>query len=69
MDKTVIPNQRRRRKRSTFNPNHAYINESIHLYLQSGGKITKVIVNEDMFIDFLSSKEPAAANDFLTDGL
>ena len=71
MGKTVIANQRKfrkRKKQTSFNPNRSYIDESVRLYLQDGGKITKIIPDENSYKIFMSMNDPSAANDFLNDG-
>lgn len=66
MIKTAIPN-RRRRKKPPFNPNRAYIDDAVEAYLLNGGKITKIIVDENMFRGFIAYREHSES-DFLTDG-
>ncbi len=68
MGKTVIANQRWRRKRKkqpSFNPNSAYIDKSMKLYLQDGGEITRVTIMEDDYKQFMSMNDYSAVNEFL----
>ena len=66
MGQTLIANRRRRRK-NTFQPNRSYIDDAVKLYLQSGKKITRVIVGASSYEDFVASKEHTA-HDFLLEG-
>jgi len=60
--------KRRKKDRSKFKPDHSFIAEAVEDFLKSGGKITKVVLTEDMFKQFIQSPE-YAANDFFTEGL
>ncbi len=59
--------KRKARKNSIpFNPNRVVIADAVEEYLRSGGKITKVIVDEKSYNDFISINEmPSAADEFL----
>ncbi len=59
--------KRKRRKNSvSFNPNHVYVESAVEEFLNKGGTITKVIVDERSYGDFVSLNElPSAADDFL----
>lgn len=56
-----------KKNKERFNPNHAYVQESMRIYLENGGKITRIQVNESTFKDFISMKE-YAEDDFLREG-
>jgi hypothetical protein len=55
----------KRRKRSSFNPNRAFINEAVELYLNNGGKINQIEINQDSYGDFIKKNDYVAVNEFL----
>ena len=58
---------KRKQKTSFFNPNRNDVAKAVDDYLNSGGKITKVKVDEKNFKDFLTLRElPSAADEFLS---
>ncbi|MBU2510473.1 hypothetical protein KJ966_04015 [bacterium] len=58
--------KKRHQRTSFFNPNHGDIKNAINKYLNNGGKITKITVDEQNYKDFLSLRElPSAADEFL----
>lgn len=56
-----------KRKRSTsFNPNHNEIASAVEEFLKKGGKIKKIEVDERNYRDFVALNElPSAADEFL----
>ncbi len=65
--KKWIMKKRRRKNSASFEPNRIFVKSAIDEYLKKGGKITKIVVDENSFKDFLSLNEhPNAADEFLT---
>lgn len=56
---------RKRRKRSSFNPNQSYIDEAVRLYLNNGGKINRIVIDEDSYSNFIKNPDYIAVNEFL----
>ncbi len=55
----------RKAKRSvSFNPNHNYVKSAVEDFLQNGGTIKKIEMDEDAYQAFLKMRD-AAADDFL----
>jgi len=49
-----------------FKPNRAFLNEAMGAYLENGGKITKIEMDEKAFQSFMAHPEnPTAVDDFL----
>ncbi|MBU3916974.1 hypothetical protein KKA14_15690 [bacterium] len=64
--KTWTKKRKSRKNSVSFNPNHRYVKSAVEEFLDKGGKITKVIVDERSYGDFLLLNElPSAADDFL----
>lgn len=55
---------RRARKAVSFNPNHNYIDNAVEEFLQNGGTIKKIEIDEDAYQAFIKMRD-AAADDFL----
>lgn len=53
----------KRRKKSSFDPNHAVVTDAVDRFLKSGGKIKKVDLNYAHFMSGKSAVPPA--DDFL----
>lgn len=66
MSRKFITRQKRRKRTTSFNPSREFISESVEEYLKSGGKITKIIPDEDSFKNFVSMRDNDAINDFLS---
>lgn len=59
--------KKRNRATSFFNPNRSEIANAVDEYLDKGGTITKIEVDEKNYKDFLSLRElPSAADEFLS---
>lgn len=56
---------RRKRKSSNFNPNHKDVDKAITIFLNSGGRITKLEVLKTGYLDFMAMKNEITADDFL----
>ena len=66
MRKSITAKRGRKRKtQSTFQPNSNYVESAVDQFLQSGGKITKVVDLEDHFESFVGAKEGNSADSFL----
>jgi hypothetical protein len=62
---TLEQYHKKRRKRSSFNPNREFVNEAVELYLNRGGKINLVVINEDSYGEFIKTSDYVAVNEFL----
>lgn len=45
-----------RRRKVPFNPNRRYVENAVEIYLKSGGLISKVVLNENSYLAFVSCK-------------
>ena len=56
----------RKKRARGFKPNHAYIDKAIGTYLENGGKITRIEVDQKSYKQFISrSGNLSAVDEFL----
>ncbi len=66
--KKWTPRKKIKKRQVSFNPNRKFVESAIDEYLRKGGKITRVIVDEESYRDFVSLREiPLAVDDFLNE--
>ncbi|PCI30420.1 MAG: hypothetical protein COB67_01875 [SAR324 cluster bacterium] len=66
MAKSFIPRRKRKRKATSFNPNHQFVDSAVEDYLKKGGKIQKIDSIKDSYEGFISLREQVApADEFL----
>ena len=54
------------RKSTGFKPNRAYVENAMDFYLANGGTITKIVLTEKDFKNFIATNEnPSAVDDWL----
>ena len=66
MKKTFV--RRRRKGTAVFRPNRAYVAKSIENFLNDGGTINQIILDEKSYRDFIIGNEPLSAVDEFLSG-
>lgn len=67
MKKRFINRRKEREGTASFKPNHAYIAKSVKNFLNDGGKINQIILDEKSYRAFvLVNEPPSAVDEFLS---
>ncbi len=65
MKKRIGRRRRFSKKSVKFNPNRNYVQNAVEEYLNKGGEITKIELDESSYKDFLALKDAASVDRFL----
>lgn len=60
--------KKKRNKATPFHIERTEINKAVEEYLKNGGKITKLVADDESYIDFINKRDAfVTADDFLLD--
>ena len=68
MEKRFINRKNGRKGAVSFRPNRAYVAKSTENFLNDGGKINQIILDEKSYKDFVAGNEPLSAVDEFLSG-
>ena len=68
MKKRFINRRKERKGAAAFRPNRVYIAKSVENFLNGGGKINRIILDEKSYRDFVITNEPPSSVDEFLQG-